>query len=112
MLRVWRWGPTAPSTFPTSGIDASGALILQPASSLPLPAMDYSDCDDGYGAGDGGPATNASFCLVSKIAVDAARNALYLADAENNRVRKVDLTNGIISDFAGQGLFGAYGFEG
>lgn len=69
------------------------------------------DCGDGYGAGDGGPAPNASFCLVFKIAVDTARNALYLADAENNRVRKVDLTTGIISNFAGQGLF-AYGFEG
>ena len=44
--------------------------------------------------------------------MDSARNALYLADAENNRVRKVDLTTGIISNFAGQGLFGAYGFEG
>ncbi len=62
---------------------------------------------DGYGTGDGGPATNASFCGVLSIAVDRARNALYLAAIDDNRVRKVNLTDGVISHFAGQGLYGS-----
>ena len=66
---------------------------------------------DGYGTGDGGPATNAGFGGVYSVAVDRARNALYLADDGNNRVRKVNLTNGIISNYAGGGLFN-FGFSG
>lgn len=62
--------------------------------------------------GDGGPATNASFGGINGLAVDRARNVLYIADDENNRVRKVDLTTGIISKFAGKGLFNGYGLAG
>jgi hypothetical protein len=39
-------------------------------------------------SGDGGPATNASLNLPTGVAVDAAGN-LYIADSQNNRVRKV-----------------------
>jgi len=66
---------------------------------------------DGYGTGDGGMGTNASFCGVFAVAVDRARHALYLADFDNNRVRRVDLTNGIISNYAGTGILG-FGFSG
>ncbi len=61
--------------------------------------------------GDGGPATNAALGGVLSVAVDRARHALYLADLSNNRVRKVNLTTGIMSSFAGMGLFG-FGFSG
>ena len=62
--------------------------------------------------GDGGPATNATFSGgVVGIAVDRARRALYLSDSTYNRVRKVNLTNGVISNFAGVGLSG-FGFSG
>ncbi len=62
--------------------------------------------------GDGGPATNATFSGdVARIAVDRARRALYLSDSTYNRVRKVNLTNGVISNFAGIG-FGGFGFSG
>jgi sugar lactone lactonase YvrE len=66
---------------------------------------------DGYGTGDGGPATNAAFGTIFSVAVDRARNALYLGDTDNNRVRKVNLTSGIISNYAGSGLFN-FGFSG
>src|SRR3954447_13591753 len=55
--------------------------------------------------GDDGPATNAAFGGLSAIALDRARQTLYLADQFNYRVRKVNLTNGVISNFAGVGLF-------
>ena len=58
-------------------------------------------------AGDGGAATNASLYYPSCVTVDSVGN-LYIADEENNRVRKVS-TNGIISTFAGNG---GYGFTG
>ncbi len=61
--------------------------------------------------GDGGPATNATISGVSSIAMDRARRALYLCDIDNNRVRKVNLTNGLISNYAGTGLAG-FGFSG
>lgn len=53
----------------------------------------------GFG-GDNGPATSAQFNAPIGVAVDAAGN-LYIADANNNRVRKV--TNGVISTVAGNG---------
>ena len=42
-------------------------------------------CD--YG-GDGGPADSAKICLPEGLAVDACNN-LYIADLQNNRIRKV-----------------------
>ena len=62
--------------------------------------------------GDGGPATNATISgTVIRIAVDRARRALYFSDGDYNRVRKVNLTNGVISNFAGLGFRG-FGFSG
>lgn len=52
-------------------------------------------------SGDGGPATQAAIFGPENIAVDAAGN-VYFADADNDRIRKID-TNGIITTFAGTG---------
>ena len=52
-------------------------------------------------SGDGGPATNAGLFYPHGVALDAAGN-LYIADQNNNRIRKV-ATNGIISTVAGNG---------
>ncbi len=51
-------------------------------------------------SGDGGPATSASLNLIQGVAVDAT-GTLYIADAGNNRIRKV--SNGTISTAAGNG---------
>ncbi len=58
-------------------------------------------------SGDGGPATAAALNIPEDVALDAAGN-LYIADAGNNRVRKVD-SNGTITTVAGTG---ADGFSG
>jgi sugar lactone lactonase YvrE len=56
----------------------------------------------GY-SGDGGPATAASLNMPVAIAVDAKEN-IYIVDAFNNRIRKVDAGTGIITTVAGGGI--------
>jgi sugar lactone lactonase YvrE len=65
--------------------------------------------DQGY-SGDGGPATNASLFSPGGVAFDGVGN-LYIADVDNQRVRKVD-TNGNITTVAGTGALGYYGDGG
>ena len=71
----------------------------------------------GFG-GDGGPALQATFSLpVGQQGHPAAHIArspageLYLADTDNNRVRRIDAT-GMVSTVAGTGLAGADNVEG
>lgn len=52
-------------------------------------------------AGDGGPATQARIDGPQSLALDA-EGALYIADANNNRVRKID-SSGVITTVAGNG---------
>jgi hypothetical protein len=61
-------------------------------------------------SGDGGPATSASLKAPIDVAVDNAGN-LYIADYDNQRIRKVN-TSGIISTFAGNGTLGFFGDGG
>jgi Secretion system C-terminal sorting domain/NHL repeat len=58
--------------------------------------------------GDGGPATAAQIGIFGGLAVDNRGN-IYIADANNFRVRKVDATTGIITTVAGTGTGGYNG---
>ena len=62
-------------------------------------------------SGDGGPATSAGMGNISGVAVDASGN-VYIADGENNRIRMVNATNGIITTIAGNGTAGYTGDGG
>jgi DNA-binding beta-propeller fold protein YncE len=57
-------------------------------------------------AGDGGAAAAARFNNPNGLAVDVARNLLYVADTDNHRIRRIDLASGNITTFAGTGVAG------
>ncbi len=64
----------------------------------------------GFG-GDTGPATAAQINRGIGVATDSAGN-LYIADENNNRIRKVDAATGIITTLAGNGIAGYSGDGG
>jgi uncharacterized protein (TIGR03437 family) len=79
--------------------DADNALIFKVDRSGILTVVAGNGIA-GY-SGDNGPATSASLNDPLGVAVDPAGN-LYIADNNNNRIRKV--TNGVITTFAGNGF--------
>ena len=60
--------------------------------------------ESGY-SGDGGLATSAKLSTVEGIAVDASGN-IYISDTDNDRVRMVTMSTGIITTVAGGGYYG------
>jgi sugar lactone lactonase YvrE len=67
------------------------------------------DPNCGY-SGDGGPAVDATVCQPFETARDRNGN-LFLADTNNNRIRRVDAQSGVITTIAGNGGR-RNGFEG
>ncbi len=64
----------------------------------------------GYG-GDGGAATAAQLNHPTEVALDASGN-IYIADENNNRIREVTVSSGIINTVAGNGTNGYNGDGG
>src|SRR4051812_15277331 len=62
-----------------------------------------------YG-GDGGPASGAKLNQPEMLCLDKLGN-LYIADAGNNRVRKIEVGSNVISTIAGTGA-GSYSGDG
>ncbi len=56
-------------------------------------------------AGDGGAATDASLYDPTALALDASGN-LYIADQSHHRIRMINITTGIITTIAGNGIGG------
>lgn len=61
----------------------------------------------GY-SGDNGPAILATINHARALATDTANN-LYIADADNNVIRKVKYTTGVITTNVGNGSYGSMG---
>lgn len=96
----------------TLPLDANGKPVLPPGATTETAYV--IDAFAGTGEqgfhGDGGPATQAHFRGPGGIAVDAADN-VYVADANNRRVRRID-TSGVITTVAGNGEQGSAGDGG
>jgi len=98
-------------------MDVAGNLYIADSMNERIRKVDTSgiittiagDGNWGYG-GDGGPATGAQLYDPRGLSLDAAGN-LYISDAWNMRIRKVD-TSGIITTVAGTGIEGYDGDGG
>lgn len=65
----------------------------------------------GY-AGDGGQATAASFSFPRGASVDPATGNVFIADQGSQRVRKITVSTGIVTSYAGNGIGGFSGDGG
>lgn len=54
-------------------------------------------------SGDGGPATSAQFNQPHAIQFDPTGQYLYVCDIANHRLRRVDMTTGVVTTYAGDG---------
>jgi hypothetical protein len=97
-------------------VDASGDLfIADPVSDVVREVVKATgniitvagDGIDGY-SGDGSQATAAELDLPTGLAVDATGH-LFIADSGNSVVREVNLTSGVITTVAGNGIVGYNG---
>lgn len=119
-------GPATAATLAApSGLafDASGDLFIVDAGSSIIREINTAgiistvagggswwDSNGNYiGIGDGGLATAAVLDTPTSVAVDAAGN-LFIADSNNDSVRKVDAVTGIISTVAGG--YANWGYSG
>ena len=96
-------------SFPANvAIAANGALYIAESGGHRIRKVDTNGIittvagngNAGFG-GDGGAAIAAQLAFPRGIAVDAAGN-IYIADSDNNRIRKVDVS-GVITTVAGTG---------
>ena len=99
-----------------SGSSAASALLLALLLAA-CRAQNYNiSVIAGTGAnsysGDGGQGTSAALYYPYAVAVDKTNSNLYISDCFNNRVRKLSLSTGIITTYAGTGTAGASGDGG
>src|ERR1039457_5046111 len=85
------------------------------SAQITLPAFGTVNTVAGTGTagyfGDSGQAISADIYNPQDVAVDATGN-IYIADTQNNRIRKVTATTGIITTVVGNGTAGFSGDGG
>ena len=104
---------TLTATAIASGYSNSGPFTAQyliTSASTPLIYTIAGNGSAGY-SGDGGPATAATLNYPAAAIRDALGN-LYIADSNNNLIRKVAAGTGIITTIAGNGTAGFSGDNG
>jgi sugar lactone lactonase YvrE len=90
-----------------TAVEMNQVFKVSPGGTLTLVAGNGA-----YGVGgDGGAATSAGLAQPRGVAVDSSGN-LFIADTNNNRIRRVAASTGIISTLAGSGSFGFSGDGG
>jgi sugar lactone lactonase YvrE len=105
-------------------MDAAGILYFADTDSHRIRRVEFFDEDYSDGvvttlcgtggrgfSGDGGPAAEAQIDFPQDMEI-GPDGRLYFADANNNRVRAIDLTTGIIETVAGTGTGGYTGDGG
>lgn len=90
-------------------IDDNGNEVLRKVSNTGIITTYAGNGVRGY-SGDSGLAVSAELDYLDGVAVDAVGN-VYIADSQNNRIRKVD-TTGIITTVVGTGVAGYSGDGG
>jgi hypothetical protein len=99
-------------------VDASGNVIIADAANMRIRYVTATNNiittaagtgNQGY-SGDGDDATDAKIWNPYGVATDAAGN-IYFADSQNNAIRKITLSTGVITTIAGLGPDNA-GFSG
>ncbi len=93
---------TAPSMTPTTYPSLSPHSISIITTIAGTGASSFS--------GDGGQATSATINAPAGIAIDSSNN-VYISDYGNHRVRKITISTGIITTYAGTGT-ASYGGDG
>jgi uncharacterized protein (TIGR03437 family) len=93
--------------------DSGNNVIRKVTASTGIISTYAGDFNTSGYTGDGGPATKVGVGLNNPVAValDVAGN-LYIADSENDAIRKVTATSGIITTIAGNGTPGFSGDGG
>jgi FG-GAP-like repeat/IPT/TIG domain len=81
---------------------------------LPLKIINTIAGKDSIGyAGNGGIGLEAVFNQIGNLCIDTSgQESLYINDQQNFRIRKVNLSTGIVSNYAGNGTFGNTGDGG
>lgn len=90
--------------------DSSNGVVRKVAASTGIITTIAGNGTQGY-SGDSGPATSAELNTPMAVAVDASGN-VYIADYQNNRIRKVTVSTGVITTVAGTGTSGYTGDGG
>ena len=89
--------------------DTNNGRIRRVDASTGLITTEAGNGQDGF-SGDGGPATSAAFSQPGGLVVDKSGN-LFISDTDNNRIRRVDASTGIVATVAGNGTPG-FGGDG
>lgn len=97
----------APGFLASPAVTTSYTITSPPTAVISTVAGNGSS---GYG-GDGGLATSASIGIPTAVALDSKGN-FYISDAENEVIRKVSATTGVITTVAGSGIPGYSGDGG
>jgi len=92
------------------GLDNANSRVRKVTVSTGVISTVAGDAYSGY-LGDGGAATSAELNAPHSVSIDSSGD-IYIADTDNNRIRKVTASTGIIVTLAGNGAQGYSGDGG